>query len=337
MKKYLFLLFLLPAFAQGQTWQKAWDGAQKALLKPGSSSLERSRQALQKARQQLQVSDEGIRLWLDRRHSPVVPAHSSQLEAWAWLSNRLMLKEHELREQQIQFFQQHSHGIEPGALAYFAGRPADLPARMGENIRFVVVGAKKGEGQALVAFKKMAAQYRAAFPERKVIILAQSLPDRGVRFVSETAAPEEQKGFVRSLIQDRFAVGGLGDPSAKPKGYVTQDNSNLLISSAEVPASEAARSFHMRRRLAEWKKDYPQAVFFVYVSPLAAAYDWKFSLVNGLAEQEVFAVSITSVRNTRDFLFHRWRAFQEARPGMLLWQKAPWARMSGFDAQLILP
>lgn len=336
-KKLVLLILLCPLAASAQTWQKALQGAEKAFMRPGAATVASSRAALLKARETMPVStNQQIELWLNGRISPVTPALAGRLSAWATLSNRLMLKDQPLRAKQIQFFAEQNT-VPQGALSVFPSKQSFFPQRLEEKVRYVLFAGKEGDTQAEAAFKKAVAQYREAFPNKKVIVLSESLPDRGVKFVSEFNAPDKQKGFVRAFVRDGFSVAGLGDVSPKPEGCLQQDKTNLIISAAEVPAAQAARSFHLFHALAKWKAEFPQAVFLVYVSPMAAAYDWRYSLANALPKEEVFSVSITSVRNSREFLFHRWSNFKYAQGGVLLWNDPAWARMSGFDAQIIVP
>ncbi len=336
MRKFLFLFLFWPICLSAQTWQKAWEGAQKALAKPGNPSLAASRTALLQARQRMTVEQEGMRLWLNGRISPVAPALSERLEAWAVMSNRLLLKDQTLRVQQLDFFKRQAH-LPVGLISVFTNVPIDFARGIQESVRFVLCGGRAEDVQAAAAFKKIVTRYQQVFPQRRIIILAEYLPDTGIRFASEFTAAPRHKSFIRSFVKDGFAIAGIGDPSVKEEGYFKQDNSNLILSSQELPAAEAVRGFHIRRRLAQWRQYDPEAVFFLFVSPLAAAYDWRYSLANALPEEEVFSVSMTSVRNTRDFLFHRWNHFQQARPGLLVWKDKKWARMSGFDAQFIFP
>ena len=335
------LLFILSiacgSGVSAQTWQKALEGAQKALSRPGAATVSSSRAALLNARMGMTLpASQGVGLWVDRRLSPLTPVLSNRLRAWAVLSNRLMLKDQPLREKQLQFFASHDQ-VPQGVLAAFPGTPLDFPHRLGEKTQYVLFGGKEGDLQMEALFKKFALQYRKAFADKKVIILSGTLPDRGVKFASELYADEKDRGFIRSFVREGFSVAGIGDAGPKPEGYLQQEKTNLIISAAEVPAAEAARSLHLYRSLAKWKEAFPQAVFLIYVSPMAAAYDWRYSLANALPKEAVFSVSLTSVRNTKEFLFHRWNNFAYAKPGVLVWNDEVWARMSGFDAQMIAP
>ena len=337
--KILFLGFSL-LFAGGlcaQTWDKAMKAAQAAFTKPGAPTVVSSRAALLKARVNMPVpASQNIRLWTDAQLSPLSPVLSNRLREWAILSNRVLLKDLPGKDKQIRFFLAQSSLPRESAF-FLPGKAGDFSSYIRPSVRYIVFGGKAGEPQAEAAFKKAVSYYQAAFPGREIIVLSETLPDQGVKFASEFSAPEKSRGFVRLFVRDGVSIAGIGDAGPAPAGYLQQEKTNLIISAAEVPAAEAARSFHLRRRLAQWREAFPSAVFLVYVSPKAAAYDWRYSLVNALPEESVFAVSITTVRNSRDFLFHRWSNFKNAKPGVLGWTDKTWARMSGFDAQIILP
>ena len=178
-------------------------------------------------------------------------------------------------------------------------------------------------------------QYRKAFPKRKIIILAAALPGRGIQYAREQTVPEPYQAFVRAFSKEGFPVAGIGETDPKPKGYLQQEKTHLIVAASEAPAGQAAHNFHLRQNLLLWQKAFPQAVFFVVVPPQAAAYDWRYSLANALPNEETFSLSITSVPAAGQFLFHRWSQFKKAKPGVLLWNHPTWARMSGFDAQII--
>ena len=332
MKKWIFIFLLMPSLLSAQTWQKAWQGAQRALAKP-ATSLPATQQALKQSRRSLKAPNQSIDLWLNGRHSAVTPVLTERLDAWAALSNRLMRKDFSLRQKQLQFFARHP--FEAGLLSTLS--QGELPARIGADVHYVLVGGKEHDFQSFSAFKKIIMEYREAFPDRKIIVLSETLPDKGVRFASGFTAAESDKNFILSFAHEGLSIGGLKDASIQKEGYVTQENTNLLLPADKTAAGEAVRAWHMRGSLAQWREEFPRAIFFVYVSPLSAAYDWKYALANMLNEKEVFSINITSVRGSRDFLFHRWRNFKDARPGTLAWNNKEWARMSGFDAQVILP
>ena len=128
------LLFILSiacgSGASAQTWQKALEGAQKALSRPRAATMASSRAALLNARMNMAVpSHAGIQAWVNGKLSPVIPALSDRLQAWAVLSNRLMLKDQPLREAQLRFFASYQE-VPAGLLSFFAGLPLKLPARI---------------------------------------------------------------------------------------------------------------------------------------------------------------------------------------------------------------
>ncbi len=336
MRLALLLLLFCPVCLSAQTWERAWQGAQKAMFRPGKS-WEYTRDAVYLKRKQLLSSTQGnLNRWLLKKYTPVVPLLQGNTAGWAALSNRLLVKEFPRRKAQMQFFSQQQH-VPQGLLEVQTGKTPALADRIGAQTEYVLFGGKRGEVQGKALFKKLVSQYKAAFPDRQIIVLSETLPDRGVRFASEFAASEKEKSFVRSFVRDGFLVAGIGDSSAQKGGFLRQEETQLILPAADVPAGLAARSWHMRRQLTAWRQSYPQAVFFLYISPAAASYDWRFSLANNLPAGKVFSISLTSVKNSRDFLFHRWNSFRYVRPSTLVWHDDQWARMSGFDAQIILP
>lgn len=336
MKKFLCVLLFCPLTLSAQTWQKVFQSAQKAVASHPQLTLAASRRSLLLARKNLQTPTPSMQLWLDEHHSPLTPALSNRLNGWAALSNRVMLQERTLRKKQLDFFARQTT-LPPEQWQNLFSRADALAERMGEETPYVLVGGKEQDFQSFTVFKKIVTEYRSRFPHKKVIVFLEMLPDKGLRFASPLYTPDKYKRFVQAFAGERINVAGLGDPSVQSAGYLVQENSNLVVSSVEAPASLLARNAHMSRRLKQWRREYPDAVFFVYTSPYAAAYDGRFSLANRLPQDEVFVVSISAVRDTRNFLFHRWSGFKQAHEGVFAWKDKEWARMSGFDAQVLLP
>lgn len=335
--KKLFILFLcFPVLAQAQTWGKVFKSVQRAAATKPSLTFSASRRALRQARQTLDVLPPTLKKWMDAQQAPLAPAVSSRLNGWAALSNRLMAKETALRRAQVQFFtERQNRPLTPWT--ELASRTEALAARIQSPVSYVVVGGKEQDLSSFLAFEKLVKTYHQQNPKQKVLVFLEMLPDQGIRFTSPHYAPEPLQRYVQPFAKSRLAVVGIGDTSYQPKGYLVQEETNLLVSAGEAPASVSARSAHMRVQLGKWRKEYPQAVFFIYTTRRAAAYDTQYSLANRLPKENTFVVNITSVRNTRDFLFHRWTNFKQARAGVYAWEDPQWARMSGFDAQVILP
>ena len=335
--KLIILLFLFfPLALHAQTWQKVFTSARRAAVMRPQLSSAASRKALRRAYKEMEALAPNMQKWLSVRLGPVKPALSARLNGWAAQSNRLMLKENALLRAQITFFAQHLPA-ESQAWPNAAFRPEKLADCIKESTDYVIVGGKQEEPQAFTVFQKLVQDYRTRHPQREIIVFLENLPDKGVRFVSPLYAPQRVQPAVEMFSQFRVRVAGVGDASVRPSGYLKQEKSHLILPAVAAPASVAAQSAHMRRCLANWRKEYPQAVFFVYASPQAAAYDTRHSLVNRLPEEQALSISVASLRETRTFLFHRWTQFKYARSGMFAWNEQEWARMSGFDAQVILP
>ena len=331
------MLFLItPQVLSAQTWEKVWHGAQKTVLKPGLS-LQESRAALRQARKELAVPSSRVQHWLEQRYAPMTPVSVDKLNGWAALSNRLMLRESSLRKRQLAFFNSFSEGVPEGKWQSLSCGVTKLAQQIGDAPRVVLVGSKPQYPQAVSTFKRIVLAYKSAYPKRKIIVFSEALSDKGMHFASPVYGAEEHLPFIKTFTQKGIEVVGLGDASANPQGYLKQDYSHLILPAKDAPASVAVSSAHMRRRLAQWRTEYPDAVFFVYTLPLASAYDVRHSLANRFAEGDVFSVSLTSVKDTRDFLIHRWNNFKLVQTGIFAWTDPEWARMSGFDAQVILP
>ena len=334
--KKLFILFLcFPVLAQAQTWDRVFKSAQRAVTKP-HLTLSASRRALRQARQTLGVLPPTLQPWRDGQQAAFTSALSPRLNGWAALSNRLAAKETALRRAQIQFFTARQ-ALPAGQWLALPARTEALAGRIKSPVSYVVAGGRSKDGQSFTAFAKLVKTYHQQNPNRQILVFLEMLPDQGMRFASPHHAPEPLQRYVKPFAQSRLAVVGLGDRSYQPSGYLMQENSTLLVPAGEAPASVSARCAHMRVQLGKWRKAYPQAVFFIYTTRRAAAYDTQYSLANRLPPENTFVVSITSVRNTRNFLFHRWTDFKQVRAGVYAWKDAQWARMSGFDAQVILP
>ncbi len=336
---FLLLLLVLPGTLSAQTWQKVGEAvAQSSLTK--ASSFAANRSLLQQSYHQINsyYSQPAIRTWIDTRLSPIEPVESVGTEiSWADLSNRLMLKDYAQRAKQLEFFFNKHQELPPSVLDIFPANSSVLPSRIGDKTHFVVVGGPLSDPAVMASFKEMVLQYKLAFPTRQIIVLTESLPDTGEQFFVPGAALESERKWVQFFIKNQIWVAGLADRSSNPEGYFKQANSNLLLSAVHTPAAYAVSSLHMYRRISSWKKRYPDAIFFIYTRAQTAAYDWRYSLANSLPDREIFCISITSIPNTRKFLFHRWRNFQDARAGILVWKEKEWTRASGFDAQIILP
>lgn len=238
------------------------------------------------------------------------------------LSRRLADQKQKLLENLVRLPPQHAHGwakrIAPEAKIIFIGE-YHLPKMQTYAARLI---------QA----------YQRRYPTRQIIVLTEFAADEFPHFLSAQSKKRATylKQFFSLLPDKQIQVAGLEEPSC----IQTRIFSDQDVHIGGTALGIAVRNEHWLKRIRQWQKRYPNAVFFVYTGGGHCELRELFSLAHAFPARESFVISFLPAGNLPMFqdveMLHAFTQGQLYRPGVLVWKDRLAGRFVGFDMQIIV-
>lgn len=189
----------------------------------------------------------------------------------------------------------------------------------------------------------VAEAYHALYPQREIIFLSEYLSDAYPFFLF----PEDQ-GFVgdagqkmlEAVFMKRIKLAGLEERYGAEEFLQT---SSGQVSMQVTLEGIRMRNAHWEQVIRAWRAKYPDAVFIIHGGLGHIAYTEPLAVSTRFPQKESFVLTLVpsawKEHLSRLAVTEPFHAFTQGRfftPGVIAWRDARFARLAGFDAQIIL-
>lgn len=228
----------------------------------------------------------------------------------------------------------------------FDNQPAEkqLVAAIPEQAKYILLGEEHNQQPVQVFVSRVLREYRAAYPDRKIILLTEFLP-AGIK--KKNSFLQDMKEFAPAYAQVFSTALGSGmqvhgleprcmyydDGQAEvPQANQTKETFDLAI----LPEAIRLRNKFWLEQIKYFRQQNPDAVFIIYAGAEHLSYSAPFSVGAQLPQQETFSAHVFKAVNKldkecdfMDLLGDEAYPFYTVKT--LSWEDAKLRRAAGFD------
>lgn len=338
---FFFVFMGLCGVMQAQHWQTALRKAaeKSARVETGKETAQLA-EAVESALQKKQTG--GVCFFSAERISQVNDFLGKDIGPWltGWVekNNRLAISRLLFKAHLAQYFVRHQTAILQDLMHAPLGNAENWAKNIAPEAKIIFVGEYHLPYiQTQVAALLKA--YQRLYPARQIIVLTEFAEDSYPRFLSVPNKTGEiyLEKFFAAFPKRNIRTAGL-EERACLNTYV-KSSDGLHISGSLLGVT--VRNAHWYKRIEQWRRQYPQAVFFVYVGEEHCSLDELSSLSRRFSPDESFVISFLPSGYKKliqkEELFHAVTQEKFYTPGILLWKNRRKRRLVGFDMQIILP
>lgn len=324
--------------------QKAWQTAQRASRTLGSRGAYVC--ALKEARRA-----EGVEAAFSRQQNAwLYKSYPSRVEfpggktgaymlsnGWTILSNKMNIVQRIWWEYRANLLLKNKNKLLAGAKMQPLGTPEDWVSLIPPDRKIIFLGEyhNKNIQYRVEDFLKA---YRKKYPTVPVILLTEFLPDSYPFFLAPSGKAHPYLRYFENFLEMHdIHFAGLEEPS------FLLDRTHVPVSGrvGSSSAGRAARNNHWAKRIGQWRKKYPQAVFFIYAGGGHVGYEYPGAVSQYFKDAFVLSFVPLPERFEPELfysreIFHAFTQGQFFRQGVLYWQNPRLGRLAGFDAQILL-
>lgn len=349
-KKIILFSFLLcmGVGSAAQEWrgavQRAWRTAQKAGRSLGKDGEYKA--ACQTALQLEAVEKaftRGSRAWFYKNYYshvefPLGKSSSCALaNGWAVRSNQKNIAHRIWWEHRARLLQKHKEELLKNLRMLPLGDGEKWVSLIPPQSKMIFIGEYHNQ-HIQYRVEDLLRAYREKYPTRQIILLTEFLPDSFPNFQLAYGIPHAYLNYFREFLEFydiQFA--GLEEET------FLLDHTHLPVSGpiGNSAAGFSARNAHWERRIKNWRKLYPRAVFFIYAGNNHVAYEYPGALSQNFKDSFVISFVPLPLRFEPELYYSRelFHAFTQGtffRQGVLAWKSSRFARLAGFDMQILL-
>ncbi len=189
----------------------------------------------------------------------------------------------------------------------------------------------------------VAVAYRDLYPQKEIIFLSEYLNDYYPSFLFPAADPlfkEPEQEMLEAVFTRRINLAGLEE-------YNRTDDF-VKISSKEINAGVTLEGMRVRNAYWEkviraWRAKHPDAVFIIHGGLGHISYAEPLTVSARFPQRESFVLALLPYSFKKEgspfLIAEPFHVFTEGRfftPGVIAWRDARFARLAGFDAQIIV-
>lgn len=345
------LLFCLsvPAgsFLHAQTWDKAIQQAEAAFSRaavkqsiPPGRVLAASAARAQAARKSFQSAFRP-----DRTLPALYPVQKPPEKyrnilsiGWALTDNQLLVKQLTLREKTLRTLVQESSRWNAFLRHISSFQSAGAAARIPARAKYVFLGEYHDYPDLTQTLQQTVLEYQRLHPEKQIVVFSEFLHDTYPAFIKPNRLADTPAFHCYAGL---FYYAGL--PVAGLEEAVPLELFPLLRQDPhETLLGMHTRNTHWAGRLRQWREKYPDAVFFVHAGGGHVGYQEPFAVSRQFPAAETFVVQFMPAHFSakdlqEDEMFHALTKGKFYKPGTLFWTSRRYARLAGFDIQVIFP
>lgn len=258
---------------------------------------------------------------------------SAAANGWKLNENREWLIQRILHEKTLRQIAKQQNKWE----SFLKSTPPLAPRQLAQLIpadkKYIFMGEYHEELLSL-RLQQTIADYARLHPATQVIVFSEFAYDTQTSLTFQGVAPDE------SLI--RYTQNNIRWVGLEEK--LPPEISRLIINLSYHPVEVSlqglkARNTHWAEIIKSYRAKYPDAVFFIHSGSLHSDYQEPFSVSAALNPEESFVMQfIPALEHLQNYeKFHLVTRGKYLRPGTLIWQNPQYARMAGFNVQVILP
>lgn len=224
--------------------------------------------------------------------------------------------------------------------AFLKQQPVMEPHQLAKLIptdkKYVFMG-EYHENYLSLKIQQTVVEYSRLHPEKTIIVFSE--------FAHEEMTPQDLNEYTANILFSQYMkndIPWVGLEEVVPQEILLVAEDLRWPPQASLTGIKA-RNEHWIAKLKEYRQKYPDAVFFIHSGSLHSGYQEPFSVSTAFKPQESFVMQfIPLVGNLPDYplnteKFHIVTRAKYLRPGTLIWTNKEFARMTGFDVQVILP
>lgn len=348
---YIFLGWMMCAVPlSAQHWDKAIQRAEKAAAKASRKYNGNLNKALKESSAQAKAVYNALKKtkyeknWL-KRNTPLIPPYSklsSLAQGWILANNQAWLIGAVLQEKNKRQLLKTAwaEALEQKEFSSVKQLARLIPPEK----KYIFMG-EYHENYLTFQIQRTVAAYTRLHPEKQVIVFSEFVPEDMYYYV------KGDKFYTLVLGQyQRANIPWVGLKEKRPEELFEID-SEFLYSSYNLPSPKTAssligiqaRNSHWIEKLKTFRQMYPNAVFFIHAGSFHIDYQLPYTVSAAFNPQETFVMKFNPYKSGWKFsdynaeTFHQITKGKLLRPGVLIWKKQKFARMAGFDVQVILP
>ena len=337
---YIFLGWMMCAVPlSAQHWDKAIQRAEKAAEKASRKYNGNLNKALEKNISRAQavhtaLKPAGKQNTFIKTFSLLENPHKTSLLAAGWKlkENQDWLVQRILYAQYVRIVLKNKEKWQDFLTQGTETKPEQLARLIPADKKYIFMGEYHEDFLSL-AIQQTIVAYARQHPEKKLIVFSEFIDDDADRIIITALADNTPFSL---YIQNGIPWEGLEE-------YVPLEiqmlGRELGIPLSAILQGIRTRNEHWTSILKNFRQKYPDAVFFIHSGSLHSDYQEPYSVSTSFNPQESFVMQfIPHPKYMRNFeKFHMVTRGKYLRPGTLIWQKPEFARMAGFDVQVILP
>lgn len=346
--KFLLLFLLLVAAVhpvRAQHWLKTMQAAQRAAARAEKQYAANVQNALRQSVARAEAVNEALHsnsrgaASLTRSYpiqELITEGMPRTLTGWSLLENKLITVQRIRRESRLRTLERertswikhlkHQNRLQPEQLAEY------IPA----HAKYVFLGEYHHYPALRETLQQTVVQYRRLHPDKQVLVFSEFIQDAYPHFKKPNTVT---RFYADGFYRENLPVAGLLE---EPPLQLYSVSDGLGQDPQETLLGMKTRNEHWRDMLLRWRQQYPDAVFFIHAGNGHVGYHEPFAVSLDFPAGETFVLQFSPAHFSSETLaqyemFHAFTRAEFYKPGVLFWTSRRAARLSGFDAQVILP
>ncbi len=261
---------------------------------------------------------------------------SKYATGWKLSENREWLIQRIINERVVRQMEKNKEKWTPFIKQTPIQTPQQLAHLIPADAKYVFMG-EYHEDVLNLHLQKTVVEFARLHPQKQVIVFTE--------FVYDTNDPFDRtlQFFSKDLnqyVRNNIPWVGLEEPAPEEIDMLSMDLSRTIEASL---LGIKTRNEHWLNLLKIYRKHYPNAVFFVHSGAFHSDYQAAHAVSNAFKPQETFVMQFIPFDSKQPLYplvleqFHLVTKGKYLRPGTLIWANKDFARMTGFDVQVILP
>lgn len=345
----LIFCFSAPAGAllYAQNWSKAIQQAEAAFARTGAKSFAPANRAVTNSAARAQAVSRSLKSSLrpDRTLQTLYPAEKWAVKnrnavaaGWILTDNKLLVSQLAVRAKTLRTLAEESSRWTSQLRHTPSFQAADAAARIPAAAKYVFLGEYHNYPDLTQTLQQTVLEYQRLHPEKQIIVFSEFIKDSFPLFVKPGVLAHAPvfDYYAGCFYRAGLSVAGLEEEAPlRLFALLRQDPHETLL-------GMRTRNAHWAQRLRQWREKYPDAVFFIHAGGGHVGYQEPFAVSQQFPAGETFVVQFMpahfSAKELReDEMFHALTRGKFYKSGTWFWSSRRYARLAGFDAQVIFP